>query len=513
MISGYILVNKPEDWTSFDVVKKAKGILRAKKVGHTGTLDPFATGLLIILVNDATKQSQELLDSDKEYIVKGCFGICTDTGDITGKIVNQIEPTTISREDFIAKIPDILTINKQVPSKFSAIKVSGKRAYELARKDIDFELPEREIQIHEFELVDFSFPFFTYRTLVSKGTYIRTLTEQIAALFDSIAYTTELIRTRIAHYHLADAIEVSDINETQIKPLTVRPVIVIGSFDGIHLGHKYVLRETLRIAQQLSAEPIIITFSPHPKEVVKPKSAPFLLTEYRLREQLFRDIGIKNIEFIDFDTETSLMDGKTFLRNILIRKFNPQAIVIGFDSHFGSYRTGGSELLMEKAKKYNYKVFELSPYWVEDARPSSSFIRTLVVDGKVDEASVYLGRPYSVIGRVVAGKKIGTQIGFPTINIEPVDAYKLIPKNGIYHSAVHLDGKKYQSVTNIGVSPTVKCENITTIETHIIDFSGDIYGQTVEVFLYKMLRGEQKFSDVESLKRQILSDIETVKQS
>jgi riboflavin kinase/FMN adenylyltransferase/tRNA pseudouridine(55) synthase len=511
MISGYILVNKPEGWTSFDVVKKAKRMLGAKKVGHTGTLDPFATGLLILLVNDATKQSQDLLDSDKEYIVRCCFGWATDTGDRTGKVVNQIEPNAISHEEFINKIPEMLQIDRQIPSKYSAIKISGKKAYELARKDIDFELPEREIAIHEFELIDFNFPYFTYRALVSKGTYIRTLTEQIAALFDSIAVTTELIRTRVAHYHLANAIEVADINEKCIRPLTNRPVVVIGSFDGIHLGHKYVLSETIRVAKELSAEPVVITFSPHPKEVIKPKSLPFLLTEYSLRDALFREIGIKNIEYIDFDTETSLMDGETFLQKILISKFQPQAIVIGFDSHFGSYRTGGIELLHARAKTYNYRVYELPPYWVGEVRPSSSFIRTLVVAGKIEDVGVFLGRPYSLVGRVVSGKKIGQQIGFPTINIQPVDAYKLIPSSGVYHSAVFIEGVKYQSVTNIGVSPTVKSENVTTIETHIVDFNRNIYGQVVEVLLYRKLRDEQKFSDVDSLKARIAMDLEAVK--
>ena len=213
MSSGYLLVNKPKDWTSFDVVKKIRNILKIKKIGHIGTLDPFATGLLVILIDKATKYCQYLMGLEKEYEVVSKYGISTDTGDITGIAMNENTPNLITRLDFEKIIPEILKINKQIPSKFSAIKINGKKAYKLARAGEEFDIPEREIEIKEFELTEFDFPVFKWRAVVSKGTYIRTLTEQIADLHQNIAVTTDLVRTRIGEFHLKNSVNITDIKE------------------------------------------------------------------------------------------------------------------------------------------------------------------------------------------------------------------------------------------------------------------------------------------------------------
>ena len=216
MKSGLLLVNKPKDWTSFDVVKKVKGILKIKKVGHAGSIDPFATGLLIILVNDGTKHSDKMMSLDKEYVTVSRFGIHTDTGDLTGTIIKEEKPSEITREEFEAKIPAILAINKQVPSKYSAIKINGKQAYKLARSGKKFDMPERAIEIKEFELIDYTFPYFTWRAVVTKGTYVRTLTEQIAALFCGIAVSVELERTKIGGYSVNDAVGIDGVCEERV---------------------------------------------------------------------------------------------------------------------------------------------------------------------------------------------------------------------------------------------------------------------------------------------------------
>ena len=216
MKSGLLLVNKPKDWTSFDVVKKVKSILKIKKVGHAGSIDPFATGLLIILINDGTKLSDKMMGMDKEYVTVSRFGIHTDTGDLTGNIIKEEEMPEITREEFEAKIPDILAINKQVPSKYSAIKINGKKAYKLARSGKDFDMPEREIEIKEFELIDYTFPYFTWRAVVTKGTYVRTLTEQIAVLFGGIAVSVELERTKIGDFSVKDAVGIDGICDEKV---------------------------------------------------------------------------------------------------------------------------------------------------------------------------------------------------------------------------------------------------------------------------------------------------------
>ena len=209
-------MNKPKDWTSFDVVKKVRNKLGIKKVGHVGSIDPFATGLLILLIDKATKLSDKMMGLDKEYITVSKFGVHTDTGDITGKIIKEEEMPEISRERFESMIPAILDIKKQIPSKYSAIKINGKKAYTLARSGKKFDMPEREIKIKEFELLEYNFPFFKWRSVVSKGTYIRTLTEQIAELFDGIAVSVELERTRVGEFSVKDSIGIDEVCEERI---------------------------------------------------------------------------------------------------------------------------------------------------------------------------------------------------------------------------------------------------------------------------------------------------------
>jgi tRNA pseudouridine55 synthase len=160
-----------------------------------------------------------MMGFDKEYVTVSRFGIHTDTGDMTGKIVKEEAMPEITREEFETMIPDILKINKQVPSKYSAIKINGKKAYQLARSGKKFDMPEREIEIKEFELLSYEFPHFTWRAVVSKGTYIRTLTEQIAELFKGIAVSVELERTRIGNYNVKDAIGIDEVSEERIVPL------------------------------------------------------------------------------------------------------------------------------------------------------------------------------------------------------------------------------------------------------------------------------------------------------
>jgi tRNA pseudouridine55 synthase len=217
MKSGYLLIDKEVNWTSFDVVKKTQNILKTKKVGHVGTLDPFATGLMILLVGKATKINEYISGLNKEYIVTSQFGFATDSGDITGNITFEEKPNIVSFNDLQNGMPDILNIKSQKPNKFSAIKINGQKAYNMARKGLDFEMPEREITIENIEFMDIDFPKFTWKVTVSKGTYIRTLTEQIGVLFGNLATTIELKRTKIGNLQLEDSIKIEQVSETSVK--------------------------------------------------------------------------------------------------------------------------------------------------------------------------------------------------------------------------------------------------------------------------------------------------------
>lgn len=211
MINGVFLIDKPENITSFQVVKKIRQLTGEKKAGHTGTLDPFATGLLPICLGKATRISQFLLSDSKTYNVKAKFGVKTNTGDFTGTITQEMNKN-IKSEQFKAIIPMIKRIEEQIPPAFSAIKVNGKKAYELARVNQSIELLPRKIKIIDFLLTDFDYPYFSYSAKVSKGTYIRTLTEQIAELLGTIATTTNLRRTEIGNLSINESVTLDKIS-------------------------------------------------------------------------------------------------------------------------------------------------------------------------------------------------------------------------------------------------------------------------------------------------------------
>lgn len=219
---GVLLVKKPVGITSFDVIRRLRRVLKIKQLGHTGTLDPFAEGLMQVLVGKATKIAQYLVSNDKSYEAVMELGVKTDTGDATGDVIQKDDITKISfnTQELIQKV---LSIKEQIPPKYSAIKINGRKAYEMARKDQDFVIPPRPIKIHNFEIIEYEFPYIKYRALVSKGTYIRTLSEQIAELLNTIATTNSLKRLSMADVNIDQAISLDDITtenwESHLLPI------------------------------------------------------------------------------------------------------------------------------------------------------------------------------------------------------------------------------------------------------------------------------------------------------
>lgn len=209
--SGFFIINKPKDITSFDLIRKLRKITHIRKMGHAGTLDPFATGLMIIAFGNATRTLSFLDHSTKTYKAKLKFGIKTNTSDFTGEIIEEDNTIPEITPELLKK--QITTLTTQIPSKFSAIKIDGKKAYELARKNLNFEMKTRNIKIHDFKIVNYTYPYLEYITTVSAGTYIRTLSEQIAELYQTIATTVELERTMINSLSLDQAVNLDSLNE------------------------------------------------------------------------------------------------------------------------------------------------------------------------------------------------------------------------------------------------------------------------------------------------------------
>ena len=207
---GILLINKPAGITSFDIIRRLRKVLQIKQIGHAGTLDPFAEGLMQILVGKATKVAQYLTNYDKKYQVTLQFGIKTDTGDATGTIIEESQPPKIIIDTDNLK-EAVENFTEQIPPIYSAIKINGQRAYKLARKNEDFVMEARPIQVRDFEIIDYSFPYLTYKCQVSKGTYIRALSEQIADLYGTIATTTKLNRISVSDMLVEDAIDLDKI--------------------------------------------------------------------------------------------------------------------------------------------------------------------------------------------------------------------------------------------------------------------------------------------------------------
>ncbi len=209
---GILLINKPAGITSFDVIRKLRKITKMKKIGHTGTLDPFAEGLLPICVGKATRIAELFSSKKKQYLVEMKFGEKTDSGDITGKIVDSTKINRINLTNIEKIIPKILKMKEQIPPIYSAIKINGKRAYKYARENEKIEIPPRQIEIFDFEIVDFNFPFFTYKTTVSKGTYIRVLSEDIANMLGTIGMTTKLKRVQVGDFDISQTVNLDKLN-------------------------------------------------------------------------------------------------------------------------------------------------------------------------------------------------------------------------------------------------------------------------------------------------------------
>lgn len=273
-------------------------------------------------------------------------------------------------------------------------------------------------------------------------------------------------------------------------------VVALGKFQGLHKGHMLLIEETVSIAKQYGKNSVVFTINAgNDKYINMPEE------RYGILDSLGVDIDVECI----FNKEFSLMQPEDFVKKVLIDKLNASYVVVGNDFRFGYNRTGDIFTLIELGEKYGFEVKAFEKLCVEDNVISSSLIRNLLEEGKVDEVEKYMGRPYFISGTVVHGKKLGRTIGFPTINVIP-DSRKLTPLNGVYETRINIDGTYYKGITNIGNNPTVEDIDIIKVETNIIDFDKDIYDLNVVIEFIKFIRSEKKFNNIQELQNQIKKD-------
>jgi len=289
-------------------------------------------------------------------------------------------------------------------------------------------------------------------------------------------------------------------------PVDIRkPVITIGTFDGLHLGHRVILDEVKRLAAETGSDSAVVTFNPHPR-IVLGQDVQLLNTREEKRQVIER-MGITHLIEIPFTVRFSDLEAKEFI-SLLAWLLNPSYIIIGYDHGFGRNRSGDIRQLEEAGKVHGFKVVNVDAIVQKDSsKISSSYIRNLLLAGSVKEAGDLLGQPYSLTGTVIRGNQIGKRLGYPTANLYLEDPHKLIPMMGVYASRVIYNRREYKGMTNIGIRPTINTHQLT-IETNIFDFDQDIYYEKITVEMIARIRDEKKFDSLDVLKEQLRQDKE-----
>lgn len=285
-------------------------------------------------------------------------------------------------------------------------------------------------------------------------------------------------------------------------------IVTIGTFDGVHLGHKKILEQIITTAQSQDCESLVLTFFPHPRMVLQEGTEMKQLNTLNEKIALLESLGIDHLVVHPFDKEFSRLTAEDFVKQVLVDTFKLKKIIIGYDHRFGRNRTADINDLTEFGTTFGFEVAQISAKEINDVSISSTKIRTALSEGNIELANDYLGYDYSLTGIVSKGKQLGRTIGYPTANIHPEEDYKLIPQNGVYIAKSTIAEKIIYGMMNIGNRPTVD-GTTQTIEINYFDFNQDLYGQKITVSLLKRMRSEQKFDSLDALKNQLALDKST----
>ncbi len=292
-----------------------------------------------------------------------------------------------------------------------------------------------------------------------------------------------------------------------------KPVITIGTFDGVHTGHRYILDHLKERAKRHGGDAVVVTLWPHPRLVLGSDPGGFRILH--TREEKIRELeknGIDELVIIPFDREIASLTACEFVQQYLVNKLQVEVLLLGYDNRFGKDRRGDPEGLARCASRNRFRIEKLPEYTSGNGRVSSTSIRDSIEKGDLGMAGRMLGYPYYLAGTIVEGNRLGRKIGFPTANIHPLDPYKLIPMNGVYAIKAELRGRVIPGMLNIGFRPTIDSSSaVKTIEAHLFDVSGDFYNERVVIHFLKRVRDEMKFKGLEALKQQLEKDRETIR--
>jgi riboflavin kinase/FMN adenylyltransferase len=283
-------------------------------------------------------------------------------------------------------------------------------------------------------------------------------------------------------------------------------VLTIGTFDGFHIGHREIIRSVTETARENDSRNFVITFEPHPRSVISKDYDVKLITTIDEKIELFEKAGIENVLIINFTLDFSKLTAEEFVSEYLVNKIGINSIILGHDHKLGKDRAGGEDKIKELGAKYGFNVVPVSAVQIDDEIISSTKVRNALLNGELDKVNKFLGRDYSINGKVVEGAKRGRTLGFPTANINPDDPNKIIPSNGIYFVEFIVREQKYFGLLNIGTRPTFDDSAKVILEAYLYDFNGDIYGEDVSVILLSRMRDELKYNTKEELIAQMEID-------
>lgn len=288
-------------------------------------------------------------------------------------------------------------------------------------------------------------------------------------------------------------------------------VVTIGTFDGVHIGHKAILKRVVETAKKENLDSVVLTFFPHPRMVLQQNSDIKLLNTIEERTQLLEKTGLDHLVIHPFTHAFSRLTALEYVRDILVNSLKAKKIIIGYDHRFGRNRNANIEDLKEFGRTYEFEVEEISVKEIDDVAISSTKIRKALDAGDVESANNFLGYHFMISGEVIQGKAIGRTINYPTANLRLKENYKLIPKNGVYVVQAQIDSEKIFGITSIGTNPTVGGTK-KTIETYFLDFNKDLYGKEIAIEFLKFIRDEATFDSVELLRQEIVKDENFAKQ-
>ena len=285
-------------------------------------------------------------------------------------------------------------------------------------------------------------------------------------------------------------------------------VVTVGSFDGVHKGHRMIIARMVASAESRSLRSVVVTFEPHPRRVLKASlsDSPGLLTTLDEKIDLLRGERVDLLFVVRFTEEFAARSSEDFIRNVLVRLLGAKSIIVGYDHGFGRNRSGSGKTLESLGGELGFDVEVIDELLIGNEHFSSTRIRKLLESGMIAEANEFLGSPYMISGSVIEGEQRGREIGFPTVNLRLSDPDKLLPRAGVYLARTEVNGNSFMAMMNVGVRPTVSSEGITTVEAHILRYDGNLYGSFLRFNLLSFIREERKFSSLEELKNQLEKD-------